>query len=297
MATEDLDPFGNYYFSFELDGVEVAHFMEFSGLKTAAEVYEIQEGGLNSTTHKLPSGSKYENLTLRYATHVSQQLAEWRDKYINDEFGLRKDCSGAVVMRNNKGEEIRRYSFHECWPVSWEGPSMASGGSALAIESVEIAYDGLYLDGTEPPEPPEPQPPEPVPEPETPLATEPIPFEFDSDEMKPGGEEACDRVDAAIREQDPVPEIVWIEAHTCTMGTYAYNLSLSNQRAQATRAEMEERNPDITYRATGFSYTYPVASNLNDAGRQANRRSEFYDSSPESRGRFVHDPGGKPSGP
>ena len=38
----DNDPWGAYYFSLEIDDVEVEHFLECSGLKTSAEVFEIE---------------------------------------------------------------------------------------------------------------------------------------------------------------------------------------------------------------------------------------------------------------
>ena len=37
----DPNPYGNYYFVLELDNTEVGHFMECSGLKSAAQVFEI----------------------------------------------------------------------------------------------------------------------------------------------------------------------------------------------------------------------------------------------------------------
>jgi len=287
------DPFGNYYFSLEIDSTEVAHFQEFSGLKTSAEVFEIMEGGLNGSTHKLPGGSKYENLVLRYATTASQKLAEWRDEYIKDSFKSRKNTSGAIVMRSNDGQEVKRYSFMEIWPVSWEGPSVASGASALAIETLEVAYDGFYIDGGEPAPQPDPEP-EPEPDPNEPLATEPIPFHYDSDIMKPEGEAACDRVANSINSQEPPPPIVYIEGHTCTMGTYSYNLSLSKRRAAATKAKMSQKCPDTTFLSEGFSWKYPVTSNATDAGRQQNRRTEFYDTPSSARGRNTSAPSGKP---
>lgn len=153
----DLDPWGNYRFALfmNLDGTltEVAHFMECSGLKNSAEVFEIKEGGLNGRTHKRPGQSKWENITLRYGTSAGNQLAAWRDRYMLDTFldGDRvtpDKSSGAIVMYDNAGKELRRYEFKNAWPVSWEGPSLDSGSSALAVETIEIAHEGLtILDG------------------------------------------------------------------------------------------------------------------------------------------------------
>ena len=147
MADEtwNRDPAGAYYFALEINKTEVAHFLEFSGLRTTSEVFEIQEGGLNGATHKRPGPARYDNLVLRVATNASLALLEWRDKYLRSDFaGLASD-SGAVVIYANNGEEVRRYSFVRAWPVSWEGPELSSSSSQIAVESLEIAFDGLYI--------------------------------------------------------------------------------------------------------------------------------------------------------
>ncbi len=286
------DPEGNYYFSLEVNGTEIAHFLEFSGLKTSSAAYEVQEGGLNGRVHNLPGTSKYENLVLKFATSASLFLAEWRDKYLREQWEDRPKDSGAVVMRNNHGDEVRRYSFGAIWPVSWEGPSFASSGSAIAIETLEIAFDQYVTDF----ESPQPEPtPEPDPPSDEPLATEPIQFGYDSDDMTPEGEAACDRVASSINNQDPPPKDVWIDAHTCTQGSWSYNLRLSNDRAAATKAQMASRCKDTTFHSTGFSYAYPVASNGTEAGRSQNRRTEFFETPPDARGRVAVEPRPKPS--
>ena len=139
------DPFGAHYFALELNGTEVAHFQECSGLKTTSEVFEIQEGGLNGMTHKRPGQSKWENIVLRYATNTSQTLLQWRDDFLQDKFSSRPMNSGAIILYDNDHKEIRRFSFTKAWPVSWEGPHLSSGSSELAVETLELAHEGLLI--------------------------------------------------------------------------------------------------------------------------------------------------------
>lgn len=161
--TTDPDPYGSYYFALEINGFEVGHFQECSGLKNSSAVFEIEEGGLNGKTHKRPGQSKWENIVLKCATSSSQFLVSWRDLYLQDLYAKptmgsgtpgeadgRRDwwgtTSGAIRLMNNKGEVIRRYTFKDAWPVSWEGPSLNATASGLAIETLEIAHGGLELD-------------------------------------------------------------------------------------------------------------------------------------------------------
>ena len=145
MPTEDPNPYGNYYFKLEIDGIEVAHFVECSGLKVHTEVYEIQEGGINGYTHKRPKGFKWDNIVLRFATSSSTYLVQWIEHWLTGEYGdgVRRD--GSITLMNNNGEDVKSWHFRRGWPVSWEGPQLNATNSELAIESLEIAHEGIEV--------------------------------------------------------------------------------------------------------------------------------------------------------
>ena len=271
-VTIDPDPWGSYYFSLELDGTEVAHFTECSGLKTTSEVFEIQEGGLNGALHKRPGRSKWDNIVLKAATSASTQLLEWRDTYLQGDYSSRPQTSGAIIMRSNDGKELRRFTFVNAWPVNWEGPTLAAGSSDLAIETLEIAHEGIYVDAGPKPKPP--KKPEPLPEK---IETEPVQFEYDSSELTPEGEETVDDLAEQLNEH-PEVEDVYIEGHTCNMGSWSYNKGLSQARANSVKARLEKEAPGKNYHASGYSFDHPVASNSTQAGREKNRRVEFFQS-------------------
>jgi phage tail-like protein len=140
-----LDPEGNYVFALEIDGIEVAQFLECSGLKNSTEIFELQEGGMNDRVHKLPGQSRWDNIVLRYGVTNDVSLMEWRGEILMDDFGRESRRKGSIVVKNNQMEVVRRYNFLEAWPVSWEGPSLAASGAELAIESVELAHHGIYI--------------------------------------------------------------------------------------------------------------------------------------------------------
>lgn len=137
------DPEGAYIFALEIDGVEVAHFRECSGLKSTTEVFELVEGGQNHRVHKLPGQSRWDNIVLRYGVSGDTTLLQWRDEVLQDSFALRRN--GSIVMKTLAMEEVRRYNFIQAWPVSWEGPSFNSGSSEVAIEALELAHHGIQV--------------------------------------------------------------------------------------------------------------------------------------------------------
>lgn len=137
------DPSGNHYFALEIDGVEVAHFQECSGIKTETKLFELEEGGLNNRVHKLPGEAKFSNVTLRQSTNCSVGLWSWREQCRRGNH--RKRVSGAVSMYSPDGSVVQRFDFTEVWPVRWSGPEMDGGASELAVEELEFGHDGLRV--------------------------------------------------------------------------------------------------------------------------------------------------------
>jgi OOP family OmpA-OmpF porin len=67
-----------------------------------------------------------------------------------------------------------------------------------------------------------------------------------------------------------------IEGHTDNVGTEAFNMRLSQKRAEAVRSYLTQKGiaPD-RLEATGYGPTRPIASNKTAMGRSQNRRTEF----------------------
>lgn len=139
------DPEGNYIFALEIDGIEVAQFLECSGIKTQTEIFELQEGGMNHRVHKLPGQSRWDNLQLRYGVTRDVSLLKWRDEILQDKWTTDKRRNGSIVVKNNQMNVVRRYNFVGAWPVMWEGPSLSSSSAELAIEMVELAHHGITV--------------------------------------------------------------------------------------------------------------------------------------------------------
>ncbi len=68
--------------------------------------------------------------------------------------------------------------------------------------------------------------------------------------------------------------VVELEGHTDSRGTDAYNLELSQRRAEAVMAELVDRFGISPSRVTakGFGESQPVANNDSEQGRAENRR-------------------------
>ncbi|MCA9537938.1 MAG: OmpA family protein [Myxococcales bacterium] len=81
---------------------------------------------------------------------------------------------------------------------------------------------------------------------------------------------------AEVLVQNPQIKRVRIEGHTDSVGKDAYNLKLSQGRAESVRKFLTDRGVDVSrLDAVGFGETMPIADNSTSDGRAENRRVEF----------------------
>jgi phage tail-like protein len=137
------DPFSAFNFLVEIEGVTVAGFSECSGLTAETDVIEYRTGGEDITVRKLPGLKKFTNIALKRGFTNSKELWDWR-KLVMD--GQTQRQSGSIVLLNEAREPALRYNFREGWPSKWEGPTFNAKNNEVAIETLEIAHEGLELE-------------------------------------------------------------------------------------------------------------------------------------------------------
>lgn len=148
MPRRETDPFGNFRFKLELGDVEVAGFAECTGLNVETKVFEYKEGGNNATTLKFPESSTFGNVTLKRGVTNSNELIEWQFDVVSGTFGKNRRADNpnvAIVLMNEKGEDVRRWNLVRAMPVKWVGPDLKASASEVAIETLEIAHEGIQI--------------------------------------------------------------------------------------------------------------------------------------------------------
>lgn len=106
------------------------------------------------------------------------------------------------------------------------------------------------------------------------LRTNAVHFAFKSAELGDGSETVLEQVVGLLR-QHPEVQLV-IEAHTDDIGSRAYNIDLSQQRAQSVQAYLHAQGiAQERLISVGHGKNQPIASNKTEEGRSQNRRVEF----------------------
>lgn len=136
---ERNDPIRNFRYKVSVGGTE-AGFNEVSGFDISIDSIEYREGDDPTTPFKLPGLTKYSNITFKHGITDDMELYNWI-----------KDCvegkiERKVVTISALGEDasvIAVWELEEAWPVKYTGPDFNAMGSDVAIESMELAHEGL----------------------------------------------------------------------------------------------------------------------------------------------------------
>ena len=141
------DPLIGFNFVLEIDGKTIGYFTDVGGLGLEIEVVEVQEGGQNQFTHKLPGRMKWTNITLKRGITSSKDLFEWATKSAGDGFSgsgnQLERTTGKVAMLDATGSQVQAWSFDGAYPVKWTGPTMSADSNDIATEELEIAHHGF----------------------------------------------------------------------------------------------------------------------------------------------------------
>jgi phage tail-like protein len=119
----------------------VGGFSECSGLEMSLDVEDYQEGGNNGTVLKFPTRVKWGNITLKKGLCSDRELWEWHYGFVEGK-GKRRD--GLIVLKDERRNPHTVWGFRRGLPIRYTGPALNASESSVAIESIEIAHEGLY---------------------------------------------------------------------------------------------------------------------------------------------------------
>lgn len=118
-----------------------AQFQEVTGLSVEVATEELREGGLNTTSYTLPTGGKHGTLTFKRGLAVVSPLYEWCRQAV-EEFTF-EPRTITVALLGEAFVPLAAWTATRAYPVKWSVSDLKATESALAIETLEVAYLSL----------------------------------------------------------------------------------------------------------------------------------------------------------
>jgi phage tail-like protein len=141
-------------------------FSEASGLNAEMETEEYREGGRNTGPHKFVKWGKYPNLVFKRGVTMNPDIWDWYYAVLYKKHNpvrknglvLLTDRGGGVTAATGDGPTslglpgldklpVAIWFFRNALPEKLQGPTLNAKSNEIAIETLELAHEGLYRMG------------------------------------------------------------------------------------------------------------------------------------------------------
>ena len=144
MAAKGDYPIPKFHFQVEWGENFRIGFTEVSGLDFETEVIEYREGNSKRYNNsKQPGLTKFSNITLkRGIVKGDNHFFKWLNTVKLNTVERRNLI---ISLLNEEHQPVMVWKVMNAFPVKVEGPQLKAAGNEVAIESIELAHEGLEL--------------------------------------------------------------------------------------------------------------------------------------------------------
>lgn len=133
-------PYGKFRYKVEIDGLEAGGFSEVTGFDASIDVIEYREGDMVQTPMKIPGLKKYGNITLKQGLTTSTVLYDWIIAGVN---GAVERKTITITLLDEEETPAASWQVIEAWPTKYTAPDFNATSSEVAIDTLEIAHEGM----------------------------------------------------------------------------------------------------------------------------------------------------------
>ena len=133
-------PYGKFRYRVEIDGLDAGGFSEVTGFDASIDVMEYREGDMVQTPYKIPGLKKYGNITLKKGLTDSLVMYEWLITGVDGPVD-RKTIT--ITSLDESEQPVASWQVINAWPVKYTAPDFNATSSEVAIETIEIAHEGM----------------------------------------------------------------------------------------------------------------------------------------------------------
>lgn len=142
MATEY--PLPRFQYQVDWGGARL-NFTEVTGMDKQVEVIEYRHSDSKDFSKiKMPGMHKYSNLTMKRGKFEGDfGFNEFMDEIATERAEARRDV--VIRLMNEKSEPVAVWKASRCFAVKVTAPDLKSDANEVAIETVEVAHEGLSV--------------------------------------------------------------------------------------------------------------------------------------------------------
>lgn len=144
VQSQTVWPISKFYFSVDIGDQKNLAFQEVSGLDIEAQIIEYRNG--NSpvfSTIKMPGIQKSGNVTLKKGVFVKDN--KFWDWYNQIKMNTIKRETVVIKLLDEAGAPTMTWTLLNAWPTKITGTDLKSDGNEVAVETLEIAHEGLTI--------------------------------------------------------------------------------------------------------------------------------------------------------
>ncbi len=136
-------PLPKFYFSVKW-GDQAMSFQEVSGLDTEAQIIEYRHGDNPVfSTIKMPGIVKTGNVTMKKGVFLNDnKFWVW---YNQIKMNTIKRLAITISLLDETGKPTMVWTLKNAWPTKITGTDLKSDGNEVAVETIEIAHEGLTI--------------------------------------------------------------------------------------------------------------------------------------------------------
>ena len=141
-------PLPKFHFKVDWAGTNIG-FTEVTGLTVETEVIEYRHGAAKEYNKtKQPGLQKYGNITMKRGTFESDNefYSWWDQTKLFEEKGAKFRRDLTVSLLNESHEPIASWKIKNAWPTKVQYADLKADANEIAIESIELAHEGVTVD-------------------------------------------------------------------------------------------------------------------------------------------------------
>lgn len=119
-------------------------FQEVSGLEAETQIIEYRHSNSPKfSTIKMPGIAKYGNVTMKRGVFVNDNsFWTWYNKIKMNTIERQKVT---IALLDEKDEPTMVWELENAWPTKISGTDLKSDGNEVAVDTIEIAHEGLTI--------------------------------------------------------------------------------------------------------------------------------------------------------